>query len=96
MRVRTFNILILLVIVSVAAAAYIVSRSADDPRFEKIGQPVFRALSIRSTIFPSSMLPARKGVSRFGEPVSLGALSRVETIRQIRRKFSKQSSALPN
>ncbi len=44
MRARTFNILILLVIVSVAAAAYIVSRSADDPRFEKIGQPVFPGL----------------------------------------------------
>jgi len=44
MRTRTFNILILLVVVSVAVAAYIVSRSADDPRFAKIGQTVFPGL----------------------------------------------------
>ena len=44
MRARTFNILILLVIVSVGAAMYIVSRSVEDPRFEKVGQPVFPGL----------------------------------------------------
>ena len=44
MRARTFNILILLVIVSVGAATYIVSRSVEDPRFTKIGQPVFPGL----------------------------------------------------
>ena len=44
MRARTFNILILLVIVSIGAAAYVVSRSVDDPRFTKIGQPVFPGL----------------------------------------------------
>ena len=44
MRARTFNVLILLVIVSVGAATYIVSRSVEDPRFTKIGQPVFPGL----------------------------------------------------
>ena len=44
MRARTFNILILLVIVSIGAAAYVVSRSVEDPRFTKIGQPVFPGL----------------------------------------------------
>lgn len=44
MRSKTFSLLIVVMMISIAAAVFAYSRSADDPRYDRIGEKVFPGL----------------------------------------------------
>lgn len=61
MRQRTLGILILVCVISVAAAVFAVSRGVDDPRFERIGEPVFPGLIDRVNDISEFLVESKKG-----------------------------------